>query len=361
MISITGNRRLYIVVLTFILFPAFLALFGCAGTKDNVPKYNIGSKSVDWGKPDSQSISNSHEVESSKELPEMTSEEYEELGDDYFRKGNLPMALVQYDKSFNLNKDNAMLIYKKGLIFLAGNMNEDAIRMFQELIKRQPEFALTYQGLGQAFFQMKQYENAEKELRKAIGLDPKLWNSHNVLGIIFDYKKKYAEAISEYQSAIALRPDLGFLYNNLGVSYSLSGEYQKAIDTFQQAIENKYTPMKIYNNLGLILSKVGKYEEAFMAFKAAGDEAKAYNNVGCALLDQGEYKEAINYFEKAIELKPHFYAIANNNLKKAKAGYDNRPKTKDMGRLNDVGDDDILLGNKAGINDVVEDDYLLKE
>ena len=358
--SKTNNHGRYFIVVTIALCLPFLGLVGCAGTKDNVPKYNIAPK-VDWGNPELQPTSNSHEADISKDLPKMTSEEYEELGDDYFRKGNLPMALVQYNKAFTLNINNATLIYKKGLLFLAGNMNEDAIKMFQELIKRQPEFALSYQGLGQAFFQMKQYEKAEKEFQRAIGLDSKLWNSHNLLGIIFDYQKRFADAVSEYNSAVALRPDLGFLYNNLGVSYCLGGEYQKAIEAFQKAIENKYISMKVYNNLGLALSKVGKYEEAFIAFKEAGDESKAYNNLGCVFLDQGEYKKAINYFEKAIEIKPHFYAIASNNLKKAKAGYSNGAHIKNTRELNELGDDDLLLGNKAGMKDLGDGEYLLRD
>jgi len=253
-------------------------------------------------------------------LPKMTDADHERLGDGYFNQGKLQLAYVEYERALQHNPDNTRIYYKKGLLFLVAKMPKAAIQEFHQVIKKEPDHALAHQGLGQAFFHMKNYAEAEKHLRKALELDATLWKAHNFLGVIYDYQGNYEMAVGEYQVAIALNGTSGFLYNNVGVSYSLAGKYEKAVVAFYRALENERSP-RIYNNLGLVLSKLGRYQEAFEAFKKAGGEAEAYNNLGCVYLQQGEYERAIRSFEKAIELKPTFYAKANENLRKARMGY----------------------------------------
>ncbi|MCK5505903.1 MAG: tetratricopeptide repeat protein, partial [Thermodesulfovibrionia bacterium] len=101
-----------------------------------------------------------------KDLPaqEMSGSEIERLGDVYLNQGNLQMALMQYEKFLKQNPENNRVLYKKGLLLLKGKMNEAAIRDFLKVTKKDPEHALGYQGLGQAFFRLKKYEDAIKHL-----------------------------------------------------------------------------------------------------------------------------------------------------------------------------------------------------
>jgi tetratricopeptide (TPR) repeat protein len=253
---------------------------------------------------------NLYESADKKTLPEMTSDEFEKSGDVLLSRGNLYKAFVQYDKCLQLDSDNIGVVYKKGLLFVIGGLNQDAIKEFQKVIKEESEHALAYKGMGQAFFQMKNYDEAKKNFQ--------LWKVYNSLGIIYDYKEKYHMAIHKYNKAISLKPDEGFLYNNLGVSWSLAGDYKKAINAFSTALETKYSKSKTYNNLGMALSKLGRYREALEAFRKGGNEAQAYNNLGCIYLEEGKFEKATTCFEKAIEINPGFYTRASENLKKAR-------------------------------------------
>jgi Flp pilus assembly protein TadD len=289
------------------------SVLGCASTD---PKLRNANK-LDIRYQD-HSTSLSDDLATEKKDPKMTSLEHERSGDLQLSRGNLHMAYIQYEKSLRLEPDNARARYKKGLLLIIARMNVEAVKEFQEVLKKEPEHALAYEGLGKAYFQMKKYDQAERNFRRGLALDPKLWKAHNFLGIIYDHQGRHDLAIHEFEAAIKLKPDEGLLYNNLGVSYSLAGEYKKALDAFNRAQKRNYLNNKFYNNLGLVLSKLGRHQEALQAFRKEGDQAQAYNNLGCIYLEAGEFEKAISYFEKAIEIKPAFYARASDNLEKAK-------------------------------------------
>jgi Flp pilus assembly protein TadD len=256
-----------------------------------------------------------------KPLPEMTAEDFERAGDAYFNSRNLHMAFIQYEKALRLLPDNPRVQYKRGLLLVAAKMDDEAIQGFKTVLEKEPGNALAYEGLGEAFFQSKNYPEAEQHLQRAIVLDPKLWKSHNILGVIHDYQGRHDMAIREYQAALALRPENGDLYNNLGMSYYLAGKYEDAVKAFYQALDAKNAQSKVYNNLGLALFKMGKHPEALEALRKGGNEAQAYNNLGCMYMGHGDHSKAARSFEKAIELKPAYYTTAGENLKNSRLSH----------------------------------------
>jgi Flp pilus assembly protein TadD len=253
-----------------------------------------------------------------KEIMPMTSRDYEALGDTSFNQGNLSKAFIQYQKALELDDSNITAQYKSGLLYVISGFNEAAIKELKKVVTKDPNHNLGYEGLGFAYFQLKEYEEAQKNFLQAIKLNPKLWRSHNMLGVIYDYERAHRKAVRFYLHAISLKPNKGSLYNNLGVSYYLMEHYEKSEEAFQKALKYGSTDKRTYNNLGLVLSKLKRYKQAFRAFKKAGNEARAYNNLGCAYAKQGKRKEAIRSFEKALELEPGFYTIASQNLSRVK-------------------------------------------
>jgi tetratricopeptide (TPR) repeat protein len=262
-----------------------------------------------------------HDNTSSKKLPEMTGDEYERLGDALLSKKKLNLAYVHYEKSLQLNHENSRVMYKKGLVLLYANKNNEAIEQFQIVLEKWPDFSPAYEGIGRAYLQKKVYTEAETHFLKALSFNHKLWRSHVYLGYIFDHRGDYQAAIREYKSAISVQPENGLIFNNLGISYSLAGKYKKAINAYKKAIKANYREPKVFNNLALSLANLNRYEEALDAFNRAGGEAQAYNNLGCVFLHSKEFKKAEKCFEKAIELRPSFYSKALENLKKAQKGY----------------------------------------
>lgn len=311
------NRKLLTGMVLFTLLISIGSLSGCATFwRDSNADYGSLSGPRVKSAFKKQMAHPPEEANSLKPLPEMTSDDFESSGDMYFGNGEFYMALVQYEKALGLKPENIRVTYKKGVLFLFADKVEDAAKEFQAVIAKKPGHASAHEGLGQALFQMRKHNEAEKSLLKAIEINPKLWKARNFLGNIYDLRKEYDAAQKMYAEAITLNPREISLYNNLGVSLSLSGNYEAAIQAYMHALETNGQKAKVYNNLGLVLAKTGRYEAALDSLRKGTDSARANNNLGCAYMANGEYKEAAQFFKKAIEVSPKFYVKADENLKK---------------------------------------------
>ena len=246
---------------------------------------------------------------------ERSSRGIELAGDHQLARGNLAVAYVKYEKALKGEPGCARLMYKRGLALLLGRLEDQAIQAFKDVVAVDPEYALAYAGLGQAYFQKKNYIDARRCFSEAVSLNAGLWRSFLFLGVIDDYEGKHGQAIVEYSRAISIKDDKGSLYNNMGVSYIMMGRYEEAIEAIRMAIGKGYTEKRAYNNLGVALSKAGRYGEAVEAFREGGDLAQAYNNLGCVYLSQGDKVNARKSFRRAIQVKPTFYTRADQNLK----------------------------------------------
>lgn len=309
------NKRYKILPLLLVAF-SMLVFLNCAGGKGFRMEIETGNDSAKR----IQELQESQQIDSvpQKKLPEPTGHEFERMGDALLNKNNYYLAYVHYEKALALQPDNLRAEYKKGLALLLAEKNSEAIDQFKLVIEKDPQFSLAYEGLGRAHFKNKTYAEAEKNFHKAVELNPKLWKSYNFLGNICDTRNQHDMAIIEYSSAIQVMPHEGFLYNNLGVSYSMAGKPEAAVEAFEMAIERNFRESKVFNNLGLALASLEKLDQAFDAFQKGGNAAQAYNNLGVIYMSRSQYADAVECFEKAIELKPSFYAKAGENLKKAK-------------------------------------------
>jgi Flp pilus assembly protein TadD len=125
------------------------------------------------------------------------------------------MALVQYDKALRLDSTQTRVRYKMGRLLLKKGLPKEALQAFQEIVQRDANYALAHEAIGEAFFRMGNFAEAEKSLRHAITLDQQLWQSYNFFGILHDRSKRFNAAIAAYQMAITLQPDQELFFNNL--------------------------------------------------------------------------------------------------------------------------------------------------
>lgn len=222
-----------------------------------------------------------------------------------------------------------------------------AIDLFEQSIAADPDFALAYSGLADAYslvFQYGDYDprvaipKAEKNARKAVELAPELAEAHASLGLILAVQNLLVEARQEYRRAIELNPDYSMAHMWLGTSL---GDYPRdALEVFRAA--EKVDPLHpiIAENIGSSLSSAGLFDEGaeHLARAIANNPDTVVLYVTRAHLEftRGDLAEAYRLSRQALSIDPtSSYALATithsdmdlGNLDKAQAWVDRFEKT----------------------------------
>ncbi|WP_371357658.1 tetratricopeptide repeat protein, partial [Hydrocoleum sp. CS-953] len=91
--------------------------------------------------------------------------------------------------------------------------------------------------LGQIHHKRKQWVKAFAAYRNAIKINPNFYMSYHYLGDALFNVTNYEEAVGPYGKAIELNPDSAYTYINLGHTFFELGSYDKAVVNFQKGIE----------------------------------------------------------------------------------------------------------------------------
>ena len=143
---------------------------------------------------------------------------------------------------------------RRGCFFFTQQF-EDAAREFQSVVEKEPGHASAHEGLGDALFRMRKYDEAEKILQKASSSTPGSGRQKTFSGTSTTNTIDMTRHRRCTPEAILLNPREILLYNNLGVSLSLAGHYESAIKAYRHALEKGGPKGKVYNNLAWSLQR----------------------------------------------------------------------------------------------------------
>ena len=89
----------------------------------------------------------------------------------------------------------------------------------QELQVRNEVLSNAYKNMGNAYNELKQYNEAADALKHAAEIEPKNAAAHFSLGLALYNGGRYSEAIEAYKAVIQLKPNLAGAHYNLGLTY----------------------------------------------------------------------------------------------------------------------------------------------
>jgi TolB-like protein/tetratricopeptide (TPR) repeat protein len=198
----------------------------------------------------------------------------------------------------------------------SGDNIPKAIAFYEQAIARDPNYALAYAGLANAYALLSFYTGAPRNetlgkardaANKALSLDSKLAEAHVALAKIDFFQLDLAGSVPEYQRAIELKPNYATAHqwygNDALVSY---GRFEEAIAEGKRAIELDPLSPVINADLGVTLYLARRYDAAIEQLKKALtiDPKFFYThyNLGIALQLKGDLPGAIAEFETARQL-----------------------------------------------------------
>jgi serine/threonine-protein kinase len=192
----------------------------------------------------------------------------------------------------NTRDSEAYNAYVQGLGLMTrfdiGENIDQAIRQFQQSIAEDPEYALAYAGLGDAYW--RKYSRTR---------DP-AWAD---------------QALSSSKRAAELDSRIAAVYITQGIIYTGTGKPENAVEALNQAIELEPRNATAYRELGNAFERMARTEEAKAAYLKAielnSDDWYNHFSFGLFYYYRSLYAEAAAQFQRVIELYPdHFYAYS---------------------------------------------------
>ncbi len=212
----------------------------------------------------------------------------------------------------------AYRLYLQGR-FCLSKMTKDAlnnaIRHFRQAIDIDPEYALAYAGLADAYYALSSAHlppneampKARAAAEKALQIDEALAEAHASLALVKAfYEWDWAGAEDEYRRAIELSPGYASAHHWHGWSLALIGRLNEAILEIKQASELDPLSLEINTDLGLSFLFARQYDRAIEQFRKVIEMDPnfiwTHFFMGWAHEQRGDYEEAIHEFQKTAQL-----------------------------------------------------------
>jgi tetratricopeptide (TPR) repeat protein len=127
--------------------------------------------------------------------------------------------------------------FKDGVDLFDAGKYEDAIKMFKEAQKLDPQSSAPQYEIALTYSVMKKYEDAIEILEK-IKNKPDAEDSYwSLLGSCYDLNDDRDKAFEIYEAGLKKFPKSGRLYLEMGVTNAMEKEYDKALKYFEKGIE----------------------------------------------------------------------------------------------------------------------------
>jgi TolB-like protein/Flp pilus assembly protein TadD len=209
-----------------------------------------------------------------------------------------------------------------------------AIEFYEQAIARDPNYALAYAGLANAYVLLPYYTGARRSdslakakeaALKALQLDSNVAEAHVALGKLNFFSMDLAGSMREYQRAIELKPNYATAHQWLGNDSLVSlGRFDEAIAEGKRAVELDPLSPIINADLGITLYLARRYDDAIEQLRKTlvidPTFFYAHYNLGVALQLKGDLSAAISEYEKARQLSDDSFAMALLGAAKGLAG-----------------------------------------
>ena len=258
----------------------------------------------------------------------------------------------------------ALQRYSQGSAAWSSGQYQEAVDHYIEALKLDPDFAMVYAALGNAYasYMFRDMEKAEENFTEALArldragpreeyLIPALYHgsmrrpeeairfydlhlerypddldARYNLGNMYRNIREIDQAIASYQDVLRLNPHHAAALINMAGCFSTQHKEEEAIQSYQRAFEvnpNWEVQGNLNHEYGMILIRAGRLEEAQAVFEKrtvhanANERGSAYRSLGQLELRRGHFEQAARHFEHASLLHESQNAkasIARNKL-----------------------------------------------
>ena len=233
----------------------------------------------------------------------------------------------------NTENNEAYQLYLRGRYFWSKQTlasAQTAIAYFRQAVDLDPEYALAWAGIADAYILMgftraltgglpphQIYPEAKKAALAAIEIHESLAEAHASLGFIkFFYDWDSRGADREFHRALILQPHSASAYHGRALACGFLGQPDTSITAIETALEIEPLSLILNANKGYLLYIARRYQQAIMQLQKTLEIDPSFvathYRLGLALGAQGMHQEAIHHFQEAerfSDQSPHTLGV----------------------------------------------------
>ena len=222
------------------------------------------------------------------------------------------VSTAQVVTASNASSNDVQQLLAAGQAALDQGRFEEAVRTYNRVIalsSNQPRTAaIANLRIGNAYMAQRKFGNAEVAFARAVALNPGDAESYNNLGEALGELKQYPRALEAFTKAINLDQKLLKAKYNQAVSYDRMRNFRYSEFVFRNLIKNNPRYSLAFDGLAVTLSKAGRPKEAIAFHEQAialhPREPSYYYNYAISYLMMGNTAKAIEQRDKLTTLDP---------------------------------------------------------
>ncbi|MDD5770896.1 MAG: tetratricopeptide repeat protein [Candidatus Omnitrophica bacterium] len=216
----------------------------------------------------------------------------------------------------------ASTLNKSTELFLA-NRSTEAIALVKDVLGYCPDFAIAQYTLGYYYFQIKDYNSAERCLKKSLAIDPNFHYAHKLLSQVYFKKGSFEKELSSAKDALTMDDEDAAAYNDLGLALMHLERYAEAIPYLKKAVSLEPNNTDYVYSLGSVYRDNKMFDQAIAEYNRLSvlkndypnlhnDLADIYDNLGNHAQAVLEYQKEAQHCRKAMAGDPNNPILLNN-------------------------------------------------
>gem|GEM_PF-1251612 len=247
----------------------------------------------------------------SKDLPPpLRATMYDNRGVAWKEKGNLGLAIEDYDRAITLDPTLANAYNNRGAALGAKGDLDAAISDFDRAIRFDADLARAYENRSLALRSRGDLDGAIRDLGEVIRLEPKVERNYVSRAALWDAKGDLVKATADLSEAIRLEPLREELFVARGVLWDRQHDPVHSIADYDEAIRLNPRFAPAYNNRCNTWMIKEAYDQARAdcseAIRLDPQLARAHFNRGILFEIADDNARARDEFDQAIGLDPQF-------------------------------------------------------
>ncbi len=203
-----------------------------------------------------------------------------------------------------------MRLLIQGYSFAALGRYEEALAIYEQVIKLDPMNGMAHANKGNLLFQQGKYEAALAACEQAARCDPSYPGGYYHQSQALTALGRYEEALTALEQTIRLSPTYAPAHSDKGSALHALERYEEALAAYELAIQLDSSDPIPYRNKGLVLCDLRKPREALAACEQALRLDPAYAGAhmvkGKALTALGKLPEALAALDESVRLDPRY-------------------------------------------------------